>query len=257
MEEPGGREKTLTVEQLSELRGKTEVISQFLQKQLMSHLETLRPLLVPRRLLGRYVRSGVNEEMVGADKAFAQLQEKYKEVCGKPFASPPELDESTVAAIENRLELSPWEYTHEAKSESETKAVTITSPVRWVLSYSSGYTLSQLRQAVTGKEERRQDDVRQFVVNALVMHFVFAKYPGITQLLTELRYEIGTERSPDLGKLPLVTISSCLSSFRPSDDLILAATRLSGVPAFIEIIDIDAVCTLQDPFKLRIEEMLR
>jgi hypothetical protein len=54
-----------------------------------------------------------------------------------------------------------------------------------------------------------------------------------------------------------VTISSCLASFRPSDSLILAATRLSGVPAFIELIDVDAVQTLHDPLKLRIEEMLR
>jgi hypothetical protein len=255
MEEKSSIDRTLSFEQLAELREKTEAISQLLQKQLKAHLETLRPLFAPRRLLGKYV--GVKEEVVGADKSFAQLQEKYKEVCGKPFALPPELDDGPLALIDNRLELYPWEYAHQAKGERETKAVSITSPVRWVLTYSSGYTLSQLIQGASSKEPRRSDAIRQFVVNALVMQFLLAKFPGITQLLTDLRYEIHPQKSPGLGELALVTISSCLPSFRPSDSLILAATRLSGVPAFIELIDVDAVQTLHDPLKLRIEEMLR
>src|SRR5919109_2504822 len=239
MEELSSAQRTLTFEQLAELREKTEAIAQFLQKQLKTHLETLRPLLAPRRLLGKYV--GVKEEVVGADRAFAQLQEKYKEVCGKPFALPAELEEGPLALVDNRPELYPWEYTHQAKSERETRTVTITSPVHWVLTYSSEYSLSQLVQTMAGKEQRRSDSIRQFVVNALVMHAMLAKFPGIIQLLTDLRYEIRTEKSPGLGELPLVTIRSCLPSFRPPDSLILAATRLSGIPAFIELIDIDAM----------------
>jgi hypothetical protein len=255
MEEQDSAAKSLTFEELAELREKTEAISQFLQKQLKAHLETLRPLFAPRRLLGKYV--GVKEEVAGADRAFAQLQEKYKEVCGKLFALPPELDDGPLSLIDNRLELYPWEYVHQAKGERETKAVTITSPVRWVLTYSSGYTLSQLTQSVAGREPRRADSIRQFVVNALVMQFLLAKFPGITQLLTDLRFEIHPEKAPGLGELPLVTIRSCLPSFRPADSLILAATRLSGVPGFIELIDVDTIHSLQDPFKLRIEGMLR
>src|SRR5262245_12699451 len=83
--------KALTFEQLVDLRAKTEAISQFLYKRLKVHLETLRLLLAPRRLLGKYV--GVKEEVVGADKAFAQLQELYRGVCGKPFALSAELYE--------------------------------------------------------------------------------------------------------------------------------------------------------------------
>jgi hypothetical protein len=255
MEDTSSTERTLTFEQLADLRDKTEAISQFLQKQLRVHLETLRPLLAPRRLLGKY--AGVKEDVVGADRAFAQLQEQYKGVCSKPFALPPELDDGPLANIDNRIDLYPWEYTHQAKSERETKPVTITSPVSWVLTYNSEYTLSQLVQTIAGKEQRRSDSIRQFVVNALVMHAVLTKFPGITQLLADLRYEVHTQKSPSLGELPLVTIRSCLPSFRPADSLILAATRLSGVPAFIELIDLDAVHSLPDPLKLRIEEMLR
>jgi hypothetical protein len=255
MEEQGSAERGLTFEQLADLREKTEAISQFLQKQLKAYLETLRPLLAPRRLLGKY--TGVKEEVVGADRAFAQLQEQYKGVCAKPFALPPELDADPLSNIDSRLVLYPWEYVHQAKGESDTKLITITSPVHWVLTYSSEYTVSQMTQTLASREQRRQEVVRQFVVNALVMHAMLAKFPGITQLLTDLRYDIQTEKSPALGDLPLVTIRSCLPSFRPADNLILTAIRFSGVPAFIELIDIEALNTLQDPLKLRIEEILQ
>jgi len=255
MEEQGNAAKTLTFEELADLRDKTETISEFLQKQLKTYLETMRPLLAPRRLYGKY--TGVKEDVVGADRAFAQLREQYAGVCSKPFALPPELDDAPLSNIDNRIDLYPWEYTHQAKSERETKPLTITSPVRWILTYSSEYSLSQLLQTIAGKEQRRSEAVRQFVVNALAMHSMLGKFPGITQLLTDLRYEIRTEKFPALGELPLVTVRSCLSSFRPVDSLILAATRFSGVPAFIELIDVDAIHTLPDPLRLRIEEILR
>ena len=256
MDEAGSTAKTLTIEQLADLRGKTEAVSDFLVKQLRTRLETLRPLLAPRRLLGDYVRSAVKEEVVGADKALAQLREKFKEVCGQPFAVQPELDERALELVENRVELYAWEYTHGAKTNGDAKPVTIASPVRWVLTYGSGYTLTQLRESLASKENRRTDYVRQFVVNALVMHLLLEKFPGLGQLLRDLRYEIRTETAPGLGKLPLITVSACLASFRPSDDLVLAATRLSGVPAFVELIETDAVQKLEDPLRARLAQIL-
>jgi hypothetical protein len=110
---------------------------------------------------------------------------------------------------------------------------------------------------VAGREKRQSEQVRQFVVNALAMHLLLGKFPGLVQLLGDLRYEVQTgAAAPGLGTLPLVTLSACVPSFRPSDDLILAATRLSGVPAFIELIEVEAVHRLQDPLKTRLEEML-
>ncbi len=247
--------QALTFEQLVDLRAKTEAISQFMHKRLKGHLETLRLLLAPARLLGKYV--GVKEDVVGADKALVQLRETYRGVCGKPFALSAELDEGPLQLLENRLELYPWEYIHQAKSERETKAVTLTSPVRWVLTYQASYTLSQVFQAVLGKEPRQVDALRQFVVNALVMHLVLAKYPGITQLLTDLRYQVCVDKLPSLGELPLVTLNACLPSFRPADQLILMATRFSGVPAFIELIDVDMLDTLHDPLKQHLEKICR
>ena len=82
--------KTLTFEQLADLREKTEAIAQFLQTQLQMYLETLRPLFAPRRFLGKYL--GAKEEVIGSDKVFAQLQTYYQEICSKPFALQPELE---------------------------------------------------------------------------------------------------------------------------------------------------------------------
>jgi len=255
MEAPDNSERTLTFEQLVGLREQTEAIAQLLLQQLTAYLETLRPLLAPRRLLGKY--TGVKEDVTGADRAFAQLQEKYKQLYGKPFVLPAELEERWLANVDNRLELHPWEYSHQVKSERETKTVTMTSPVRWVLTYSSGATLAQTRQTVASKEARRSDAVCQFVVNALVMHALLARYAGLSQILTDLHYQVGPETLPGLGELPLMTITSCLPSFRPPDHLILTATRFSGVPAFIELIDVEALPNLADPLKTRLAEILQ
>lgn len=255
MEESGRKAGTLTFEQLADLRQRTEAIAGLLTTRLQGHLEALRPLFAPRRLLGKYADR--KEDVAGSEKALLQVREKFKEACGSPFTLTPDLDEDILSRIENRPELYPWEYTHEAKTDGENKALTITSPVRWVLTYGSGFTLSQVRQAVASHHDSGSNPIRQFVVNVVVMQLFLARYPGIVQLLTDLRYEVQVEKCPGLGALPFVTISSCVPSFRPEDRLILMATRFSGIPTFIELVDIDAVHSLQDPLKLRIEEILR
>jgi hypothetical protein len=125
------------------------------------------------------------------------------------------------------------------------------------VSFTSTYGLSQMRQGLTGKGERRVEHVRQFVVNALVTQLAIAHATGLGTLFSDLRYTLQTEYAPDLPKLPLTTITFGLPSFRPPDDLILAATSFSGIPAFIELIDTDAASGLQDPLKTRLQELVR
>jgi hypothetical protein len=255
MEESDSKTGSLTFEQLAGLRQKTEAIANFLRSRLQGHLDTMRPLFAPRRLLGKYADR--KEDVAGSEKALAQLREKFKEGCAEPFALTPDLDEDLLARIDNRPALYPWEYSYEAKTEGETRALTIVSPARWVLTYGSGYTLSQVRLAVASRHESRTDHLRQFVVNALVMNMFLARYAGIAQLLADLRYEVRVDNCPGLGALPFVSVSACLPSFRPVDNLILMATRFSGVSNFVELIDIDSVHALQDPLKPQIEELLR
>ena len=72
------------------------------------------------------------------------------------------------------------------------------------------------------------------------------------QLLDDLRYDVRVEVGPRLGKLLLLLTNSRISSFRPPDELVLAAIRFSGVPAFIELVDTEAVRQLEDALRQQV-----
>ncbi len=254
MSSPPPTARSLSLPELVEARRATELVSQLLQEQLVGYLETLRPLVEPERLLGRYVVSKAFAPF--ADKALAQLQESYAAFTGRPFDLPREFDTGWLSDTSSTLELYRWEYTHAAQGVNGPKPITMTHPARWVLSYKSGYTLSQFARGLASRTDRHADHLRQFVLNSLILSQAVTRNAGLPKLLAALRYELRVEESPELGRLPLVTISSALPAYRPADDLILAATAFSGVPAFIELIDLDAIRSLEDPLKLRIQALL-
>jgi len=241
---------SLTFDQLAELREKTERLSHFLSSRLKNHLAALYPILAPKRVFGKYL--GFKEVISRADEAYAQLLEKYREVSGAPFDLRSDLDDEALSAMEHGIEVYPWEYTLQAKD----KAVTIASPVRWVVTYHSDYTLAEMRRLAAAKGDARKPAIRHFVVNAIATQIVFAHNPGANQLLDDLRYDVRVEVGPGLGKLPLLTISWRILSFRPPDELILSAIRYSGVPAFIELVDPEAVRRLEDPLRQQVERIL-
>ena len=249
------RAKALTFQDLTELRRKTEAVSKFLQDQLAAHLETLRPVLSPERLFSKFL--GTKGDHALSDRALGQLQQSYRPFSGRPFDIPSEFDAQWLSLVGNRLVLYPWEYAHDARTDRETKTITMASPVRWVVTFSGTYSLSQVRQGLGGKGERRVEHIRQFVVNALVTQMTVNHAAGLGALFADLRYQLQTEYSPDLPKLPLTTITFGLPAFRPADDLILAATTFSGIPAFIELIDTDAAAKLPDPLKIRLQDLVR
>ena len=96
--------ETLGLEQVVELREKTEKISRSLLGQLRDHLDTLRPLLAPARMFGKHVRSALREDVPDAETAIKKLCEKYNGICGKPFSLPPNLANDAVADLDGRLE---------------------------------------------------------------------------------------------------------------------------------------------------------
>jgi hypothetical protein len=133
----------------------------------------------------------------------------------------------------------------------------MSSPLRWVVNYRSNLDLAQVKKVLAGKETPRLDFLRQFVVNALVLQLMLVRTPGLAPLFGDLRYELKTETPADLGGLPVVTITSILGSFRPSDDLILPATAFSGVPEFIELVDLETLKAPKDLLKEKIDEVLQ
>jgi hypothetical protein len=243
--------KAVTLEALPDLRRKTENVSRFLHQQITAHLETLRPLFAPERVLGK--QAGGKTEVPGAERAIAELQQNYKPFARKPYDLPETLETSWLSLVGSALELYPWEYAHTAQG----KPVSMTSPVRWAANYRSNYTLAQVKAVLNGKETVRPEYLRQFVVNALVLQLVLNRNPGLVQLFQDLRYEIKTEALPELKGLPIVTITSTLQSFRPADDLIAAATAFSGVPAFIELLNAEAIRESVDPLQSKLEPLLK
>ncbi len=246
---------SITMEQLGDLRAKTEAVARSLRDHVTSCIETLRPLLAPGGLLGEHVRSGTRDDADHGDKAFEELKQRFAKYAGKPYSLPKELKIDPIS-VEGRLELHPWEYSHTLSDPAGDKTITMTCPLRWILVYRSGYNPSELRKLLLAQENRRAEDVRQFLTSAIALDMILTERPKIVQLLTELRYEVRVETAPGFASLPLVTVNACLPSFRPADDLIRTATQFSGVSAFIELLDLDAISRIKDPMKERIEAIL-
>src|SRR5436309_13837381 len=98
--------RSISIDQLTDLRAKTEAVSHFLRKRLEGHLATMRVALAPRWVLGKHVRSGIREDQVGSDAAFEQLRTRYAQFRGRPFLLARELEDAPVS-IEGVLELHP------------------------------------------------------------------------------------------------------------------------------------------------------
>ena len=244
-----GRE--ITLEQMMALRAPTEAISAWLRAEAQDRLETLRLLLSPRRFLGQHLRTSQGDEVKGADKLFAELQASYKAVAAEPLKITTRLG-SPLDHISSDLSLHPWEYTHEATDGSETRSITVKSPVSWILTYASPLSFTQVRQMLAGAVPRDDAQIRQFAINACLMKLTLARSGGIVRLLEALRLRVATVTSPETGALPLVKVSTCVPAFRPADGVVLGAARLSGVPTFEELVDLEALGSIQDPLRAKL-----
>lgn len=246
---------SLTIEQLATLRQKTEAASKVLDRHLKSYLETIKPLLAPRRVLGRHVAT--RDEVNISDRMLDQLKQQYSQVVIQaPYGLAMEFPEQTLTHLDNLPMVYAWEYPYVAKTKTAEKPLTITSPVRWVLTYETGAAPALVRQMLNGKVERRTETLKQFIVNVLAMGLLVQAYPGVGQLLSALRYRVQTECLPGFGNLPFVTVQACLNSFRPADELLLTATAFSGVPAFVELIRADSLQGYIDPVTEQLRQIL-
>jgi hypothetical protein len=236
--------KDLDNEQFMRLRQSTKSIMQLLDRRLKNHLNTLRPLFIPRKLLGTYIKSANPDEVSGSDKAFAELQAKYAALCEKPFGLPKNLP-TPLLPISNQLDAIPLKYALHPQ-DSKKAATTITAATRWIISYRCECPYDRLKAMLAGDEDRQPDVMKQSLLAHLVLVVFLERFPALIQLLRDLRYGVEIRALDDLGGLPVVVLAAPLESFLPSDDFIVHVTQLSGIPAFQEIIDEDAVDRIQD-----------
>ncbi len=238
--------KHLDNQEFFKLRQATEKISQALSKRLIGHLDTLRPLFLPRKLLGTYVKSAVKEDVPRSEKAFAELQELYGSICEKPFALPRRLP-SPLPPIYQQLEISSFQYP--LSMEGGHRIVQIVAPTRWILAFRGDCSLERVRAMVSGREPRQPEEMQQALIDHLTLIVFFRYFPDLKRLLEDLRYEVEIQELVDLGNLPVVVLKASIATFLPPDDFILQITQLSGISAFQEIVDLEALGQMTDSLK--------
>ncbi|MCX8117647.1 MAG: hypothetical protein N3G78_06945 [Desulfobacterota bacterium] len=245
--------KQLDSQEFFKLRQVTEKISQALGKRLNGHLDTLRPLFLPRKLLGTYVKSAVKEDVPRSEKAFAELQELFGSVCEKPFGLPKKL-QPPLPPINQQLEVTPYQYP--LRLEGDDRTVQILAPTQWVLSFRGDCSLERVRAMVSGREPRQTDEMQQALIDHLSLVVFLRHFPELRRLLEDLRYEVEVQELVDLGNLPVVVLKAPIATFLPPDDFILQITQLSGISAFQEIVDLEAIEKMTDSLKEQLKSLV-
>jgi hypothetical protein len=246
----------LKIEQLLQLHALTRDVAKLCQKQLRGYLDTMALLFRPRRILGDGIEGVEREAIADSERTVAELRELYRKVASRPFGLRPELG-FPLEGVATQMQLYDWEYLHPIQDERGWRNIKVTSPLTWVLTYSSPYSLPMLRQVLAGQEERDSDAVRAFVVRACLTHLHLQKFPGITDLLAGLRYHIDVRQSPETGELPLVTISAPFATVRPPDSLVNIAAGLAGGSSFAEVVDVNSVRNIHDPLRDQVTAIFR
>lgn len=245
----------VTTAQLHSLRKATERVSDYLRKQTTTYLNVLRPSLVPQRLLGRYIENPDMRTVTGADKAWSRLTTRYKRLATKPFSISSDL-QSPLPPIDPVVELHPWEYAYEVKTDAGPETISVYSPAKWIVCYRSSLTPVQFRQAVDSDPARQKKQIQQFVVNSLVIAEVLKSLPGLEDLFTALRLKLSEENYPETGALPYVTLTWSVASYLPDDEIVSQTTQLSGVPRFTELIDTKGIGNLPDPLREQLQALI-
>ncbi len=236
------------------LRRLTRALSDLLRGQLREYLSALAPMFRPAGILGEYVQGSTKGTLVTSDRAFEELKSVFgAAVSSKPFSLAREL-KSPIEIVSSTLEMSSMEYPYEVKTERQTKTVVVTSPLKWVLTY-SGFSLSRLR-ALLADPHRIDEETARFVLHYAVLHIAVSKQASISQTLDALHFDVSTLRWSEFGELPLTCVACSVPTIRPPDDVILESTEVSGRDVFEEIINVDAIQNLRDPFKERLIELV-
>ena len=204
----------------------------------------------------KYAKANISlkEAVKGADRAFRDLEGLYEQVAKKrPYSlgiglTPP-LPINTSA-----VEILPLDYPHMARSERQSKRVMVTAPLTWIVTY-AGFSLARLR-ALIADPNRSREELQRVLTHHLLLHVVLERKSGLRELLEALNFPARTETLPEFGELPLTVITSAVKTERPSDDVILESTDLSGVDATEEIVRVTNVAGMADRRRARLLEII-
>jgi hypothetical protein len=243
-----------TTQRMLSLRKLTRAAAEQMRNQLKEILSAVGPLMQPKVALGDYVR-GVKDPVRGADALFKEIDSLYHSVAAeKPFGvrrdlTPP-LDYSGAS-----IDVNPLEYSHTASVKGQSKRVTVTSPFRWVLSF-SGYSLAELKTLLASTSPSN-DQLHAFVLHYVTLKCQVDRQTALSNIFKALRYKLSVTTQPEFGSLPLTCVSAPIFTVRPPDEVIIETTELTGSDAFEEVIDLEGLATLRDPMKDALVELAR
>lgn len=236
------------------LRKLTRAIGETVRAQITEHLTTLAPLLRPRVVLGDYVEGGTKESTRRADKAFKELQALFESVAAaRPFTLQREIT-TPLRFQDLGLEITPVDYAHVIQNGSESRTIMVRSPLSWTLSY-SGFAPTRLPELLKNKL-RPGDDLLHFMLSYILMHVVVTNSPGLLKVFDGLHVPITSTTVPEFGGLPITRIGVGIGTFRPPDEVVLQTAELTGVDAFEEVVNIDDIARIGDPFKEKLLELV-
>jgi hypothetical protein len=244
-----------SVESLLGLRKLTRAITDVVRVQMTEYLKVLTPLLRPKAVLGDYVQGGPKEPSRRADKAFADLQALYDKVAvARPYNLPRELATPLNFATPT-LEITPLDYVHVVQSGSDNRRINVRCPLTWVLTYSD-FPPNRLKELLDAKA-RSIEELQRFVLNYLVMHIATTSDPALMRVFEALHFPLTSSKSAEFGDLPITRIGIGISTYRPSDSLVIQSAELTGMDAFEEVIKVEDIAALSDPLKSRLLEVAR
>lgn len=240
--------ETFDIPRILELRKLTRSISEKIETDLKDYLSTLAPLFSPVPILGEHIRGGSKAPIKGAEKAFRDLKGRFQSIAGqKPFSLATEIS-SPLDVFAATPSLTAVEYPYTATQENKSASLTVTSPLKWVLSYPD-ISPKRILELLDGNRSQLKDELSHTLLQSLTLGLVLENRPGIVTLLQGLRFHLETIHMEGLGDLPVILVSCPLSTILPPDDIIIQNTEISGIPSFEEIINITDIQALSDPLK--------
>lgn len=242
-----------STKRLLALRRVTRKAAELMTFQLKDHLQTVNHVFRPRTMFGDFVAGQFKEPARGADLALVDLKSQYATVAtAKPFTLPKEFPQS----IDNPSsipEIATSQYWHPVSIGGKERRLEITSPLRWVLFYGS-FPPNRILELIRGREQTI-GELQRAVLHYLMMHVIIQRQPGIQRLFTALRFPIEFGRIEGCGELPIPIINALVPTVRPPDEIVAESTEISGLDAFEEVVDLNAVSNLADPWKTQFTEM--
>jgi hypothetical protein len=244
-----------SLQSLLALRKLTRAIAETVRAQVTDSLGVLMPLLKPSYVLGEFALGGLREPNRRSEKAFKEIQSLYDRIAtAAPYNLPKDI-KPPFNLGPGTLEITPVEYAHKAASGSDTRTITVRSPLTWTLSYTD-YPPSRIAEQLSSKL-RSTDELQKLVLSVLAMHVVTTQQPGLMQMLESLHLPITSVKVPGLADLPVTRIGLGIPTTRPSDAVIIESAELTGMDAFEEVVGMDDLTNLRDPLKDRLLALAR